>query len=146
GGRSRPSGGDLDSPRVSRPARGKRNLTAMHPQLETLLEIQDLKTQRSELRDQTRERKVEEELFNIRVEDAVEQLDQKIDEMEAPLDAPGRSRYQRLASRGRFVVPVINGTCFGCFVSIPAALASDAERHDALRYCDNCGRFLYLID
>jgi predicted nucleic acid-binding Zn-ribbon protein len=41
---------------------------------------------------------------------------------------------------------VINGTCFGCFVSIPTAVASESDRNESLRYCDNCGRFLYLVD
>lgn len=119
----------------------------MHPQLETLLEIQDLKTQRGDLLDPQTGRTVEEELFGIRVEDALSQLDEKIEEMEGSLEPRVRHRYQRLlGSRGRFIVPVINGTCFGCFVSIPTAVASDADRNDQLHHCDNCGRFLYLID
>jgi predicted nucleic acid-binding Zn-ribbon protein len=44
------------------------------------------------------------------------------------------------------VVPVIRGTCYGCFVQIPTALASDAERNEEVRSCQSCGRFLYLID
>jgi predicted nucleic acid-binding Zn-ribbon protein len=116
----------------------------MNPQLETLLEIQDLKSQRNELVEHGAGRDVEEEVFNISVEDALGQLDEKITEMEGSLAPPVRNRYQRLAARGRFIVPVINGTCFGCFVSIPTALSS--ERNLELRYCDNCGRFLYLID
>jgi uncharacterized protein len=118
----------------------------MHPQLETLLEIQDLKTQRGELREQTGERKVEEEVFGMSVDQAVEQIEEKIAEMEQSLEGPVRNRYTRLSgSRGRFIVPVINGTCFGCFVSIPTAVASESERNEELRYCDNCGRFLYLV-
>ena len=116
----------------------------MHEQLEKLLEIQDLKSQRGELLDQGAGRDVEEEVFNISVEDALEQLDAKMAEMEESLEPSVRGRYRKLSgSRGRFVVPVINGTCFGCFVSIPTALTS--ERNQSLRYCDNCGRFLYLV-
>src|SRR5690606_4763232 len=115
----------------------------MHPQLEKLLEIQDLKTTRADLLEQGESRGVEEEFFNISADDALAQLDEKIAEMEESLETATRRRYQRLSgSRGRFVVPVINGTCFGCFVSIPTAVASDAERNQELRYCDNCGRFL----
>lgn len=116
----------------------------MHPHLETLLEIQDLKTQRGEILEQGANRAFEEEVFNISVDDAVEQLDGKIAEMELTLDPAIRNRYQRLAgSRGRFIVPVINGTCFGCFVTIPTALSS--ERNKELRFCDSCGRFLYMV-
>jgi predicted nucleic acid-binding Zn-ribbon protein len=116
----------------------------MHPQLETLLEIQDLKTQRGELLEQSANRAFEEEVFNISADEAIKQLDEKIAEMELSLEAPVRNRYQRLAgSRGRFIVPVINGTCFGCFVTIPTAMSS--ERNRELRYCDSCGRFLYMV-
>ncbi len=119
----------------------------MHPQLENLLEIQDLKSQRRDLEETTGERQFEEEVFNISIDDAVSQLDEKIGEMEAALAPPVRSRYRRLADRHwRVVVPVIRGTCYGCFVSIPTALASDAERNEEIRYCDNCGRFLYMVD
>jgi predicted nucleic acid-binding Zn-ribbon protein len=118
----------------------------MHAQLETLLELQDLKTQRSDLLEEEQGGNFEKEVFNISIDEAIAQLDEKIGEMEATLDPPVRNRYQRLASRGRFIVPVINGTCFGCFVSIPTAVMSDAERNRDLRHCDNCGRFLYLID
>lgn len=117
----------------------------MHPHLEILLEIQDLKSQRGELADHARE--MEEGVFNISVSDAVEQIERKVAEMEGSLPGTVRNRYQRLAgSRGRVVVPVIGGTCYGCFVSVPTALASDADRNQELQSCDNCGRFLYVID
>jgi uncharacterized protein len=119
----------------------------MHPQLETLLELQDMKTQRRELREMTKEREVEESVFQVSIEDALLQLDQKIEEMEGSLSPQIRSRYKRLAdSRGRAIVPVIGGTCYGCFVSIPTALASRVDRNEDLAHCDNCGRFLYLVD
>jgi predicted nucleic acid-binding Zn-ribbon protein len=119
----------------------------MHPHLETLLEIQDMKTQRADLLEKTGEsRSVEVELFNISIDEALKQLEEKILEMEATLDPAIRNRYLRIASsRGRFVVPVINGNCFGCFVSIPTSVASGADRNQGLRYCDNCGRFLYMV-
>lgn len=119
----------------------------MHPQLEKLMEIQDLRSQRAELVEQSEGRDVEVEVFQISVDDAIEQLDAKIGEMGEALEPAIRNRYERLAgSRDRFVVPVINGTCFGCFVSIPTAVAGIAQRNEGLRFCDNCGRFLYLTD
>jgi predicted nucleic acid-binding Zn-ribbon protein len=119
----------------------------MHTQLEMLLELQDLKGQRRDLEETSTEGQMEREVFNVSLEEALQQLDQKIDEMEASLDPRVRNRYQRLAgTRARAVVPVINGTCYGCFVSVPTALASDADRNEDLRFCDSCGRFLYLID
>ncbi|HUE95254.1 MAG TPA: hypothetical protein VMN39_01255, partial [Longimicrobiaceae bacterium] len=116
----------------------------MHPHLERLLELQDMRSQRGELMEQSEGRAVEEEVFGISADEALVQLDEKIGEMEEALDLVVRNRYRRLVgSRGRFIVPVINGTCFGCFVSIPTAVAS--ERNEELRFCDNCGRFLYVV-
>ena len=118
----------------------------MHSQLELLLEIQDLKSQRRELAQDT-EREVQETVFNLSVDDALAQLDAKIAEMEEALDPPVRSRYRRMAGKHpRVVVPVIRGTCYGCFVAVPTAQASHAERNAEIRSCQNCGRFLYHVD
>jgi len=118
----------------------------MHPQLETLLEIQDLKTQRREL-EEAQSREVQEAVFGLSTEQALSELDGKIAELEESLPPQVRNRYQRIAAKHpRTVVPVIRGTCYGCFVQIPTALASDAERNAEVRSCQNCGRFLYLID
>lgn len=119
----------------------------MHPQLEVLLEIQDLKAQRMDLLDQTQGPNVEQEVFNnIDLDDVARQIDEKLVEMEESLEARVRSRYHKLVgSRGKVIVPVINGTCFGCFVSIPTAVVSISDRNDTLQHCDNCGRFLYII-
>ncbi len=118
----------------------------MHPQLEILLQIQDLKAQRRDLVEDESERKVEEEEFQIDPEQAVRSIDEKIAELEEELTPPVRSRYKRISkSAGRAVVPVINGICYGCFVSIPTSLASDVHRNDEIRNCDHCGRFIYVM-
>ena len=119
----------------------------MHEQLEALLEIQDLKTQRRELSETPGERELQEEVFGIQIEEALAELDRKIAEMEGSLEARVRSRYDRLVGkRPRVVVPVIRGTCYGCFVSVPTALSSDAGRNDEISFCEGCGRFLYHVD
>ena len=118
----------------------------MHQNLETLLEIQDLKTQRRELAEEG-EREVQEQVFGLSVDEAVQALDAKIAEMEATLPPQVLSRYRRVSARmPRVVVPVIKGTCYGCFVAVPTAQASDAERNAEIRTCQNCGRFLYHVD
>ena len=119
----------------------------MHPHLEILLEIQDLKTQRRELEETGAEREVQETVFGLGVEGALGQIDEKIVEMLETLPPTVRNRYNRIAARQtRAVVPVIRGTCYGCFVQVPTALASDADRNEEVRPCQSCGRFLYLID
>jgi uncharacterized protein len=119
----------------------------MHPHLETLLQLQDLKTQRRELTEVEAERQVEEEEFKVDIEKAVAEIDQRIEELESELPPPIRSRYRRMAAgHGRAVVPVIRGICYGCFVSIPTASLAGVVQHEEIRSCDNCGRFLYGFD
>lgn len=118
----------------------------MHPQLETLLEIQDLKTQRREL-EEAGSRAVQEEVFGLSTDDALRQIDEKVAEMTASLEPQTRGRYDRVAAKHpRVVVPVIRGICYGCFVAIPTAVAGGQDRNDELRHCQNCGRFLYMVD
>lgn len=119
----------------------------MDAQLEILLQIQDLKAQRRELQEGDTGRRVQEEEFNLDVDAAVRDLDTKIEELEGGLEPRVRSRYDRLSSGvDRAVVPAINGTCYGCFVSVPTAVASDPGEQRGLRTCDHCGRFLYFVD
>lgn len=119
----------------------------MDAQLEILLQIQDLKAQRRELEEGETGRQVQQETFNLDVETAIEQLDEKIAEVVAELDPRVRKRYTRLAAGiHRPVVPVINGTCYGCFVSVAISVSSDPTERARLRNCDHCGRFLYFID
>ena len=119
----------------------------MHPQLEILLQIQDLRTQRKLLREEEAgERSLQQQEFNVDVDRALEDLDAKIDEMEGELAADIRGRYDRIsAGRGRVVAPVINGTCFACFVSVPTAHGSGAGLNASIRHCENCGRFIYVV-
>lgn len=121
----------------------------IHSQLELLLEIQDLKAQCEELdAEGSSTRKVQEEEFKLDADEAVARLREKVSELEDELDAAVRRRYDRI-SKGipRVVVPAINGLCYGCFVSIPTSVASQAggAGQENLRTCENCGRFLYVI-
>ena len=118
----------------------------MNRQLETLLQIQDLKAQRRELADAGGIRQVQEEQFNLDVDAALAALDGKVEELEADLDLPVRRQYERMAAGlTRVVAPAINGTCYGCFVSVATSVASGQAERNSLRTCDNCGRFLYFV-
>lgn len=118
----------------------------MHPQLELLLEIQDLQAQRQGLAEEAL-REVESAVFAMKVEDAVRALEDKIGELEGRLELRVRSRYDRLQVRGmRIVVPVLQGVCYGCFMAVPTAVASEAVRNARIDVCENCGRFLYYLD
>lgn len=116
----------------------------MHPQLMLLLEIQDLRAQHRELASGTPPG-VEVEHFNIDLEQAAEELEKKVGELEGKLAPPVRRRYRRMApALDRVVVPVINGVCYGCFVSIATARAGEQDPNEALNTCETCGRFLYI--
>ncbi|MDP2479876.1 MAG: C4-type zinc ribbon domain-containing protein [Candidatus Palauibacterales bacterium] len=118
----------------------------MHAQLEILLEMQDLRSQRAALAEQDLGR-VESELFDIEPDEAVLRIDEKLGELEDRLDTGVRNRYDRLkGARDRMVVPVVGGICYGCFMAVPTAWASDIERNEGLDVCDNCGCFLYHLD
>jgi uncharacterized protein len=116
----------------------------MHPQLEVLLQIQDLKSQRRELGEH--EREVEEQEFHIDIDEALAQLETRITELEEELPPAVRGRIRRYAQSAgaRVVVPVINGICYGCFSALPTATMSDIERNDRLNHCEQCGRYLYV--
>jgi predicted nucleic acid-binding Zn-ribbon protein len=118
----------------------------MHHQLEVLLQIQDLKSQRRELSESEAGRAVEEQEFNIDINDAVAQLESRIEELKDDLPPQVRSRLERFArTGGRAVVPVINGICYGCFTAVSTGSVADLGRNDDLNHCENCGRFLYVV-
>jgi predicted nucleic acid-binding Zn-ribbon protein len=118
----------------------------MHPQLEILLQIQDLKAQRRELTESGAGRAVEEAEFHIDIDDAVTQLGLRIDELKQQLPPRVSSRLDRFANTGgRPVVPVINGICYGCFTAVSTGSQADIGRNDEVNYCENCGRFLYVV-
>jgi predicted nucleic acid-binding Zn-ribbon protein len=118
----------------------------VHAQLEILLEMQDLRSQREALAERDLGR-VESEVFEIEPREAVQRIDEKLVELEGRLETDVRNRYERLkGARDRMVVPVVGGICYGCFMAVPTAWASDIERNEGLDVCDNCGRFLYHLD
>jgi predicted nucleic acid-binding Zn-ribbon protein len=117
----------------------------LHPQMEILLQIQDLRAQREELEEAGSARDFEEQEFGIDVDVALGQLDEKIGDLRGELNPQIRGRLDRMVRAGRPVVPLINGVCYGCFVAIPTSTAALGNTGE-LRYCDNCGRFLYVVD
>ena len=118
----------------------------MHPQLEILLQLQDLKSQRRELRDADAEREFEAQEFQLNLDEAIAQRSEKIDDLEGELTPQIRGRYERVKkARGRAVVPVVNGTCYGCFVTVATSSGSNQGSNDEVRSCEHCGRFLYVV-
>ena len=119
----------------------------MHPQLEILLELQDLKAQKKDMEIGDAEetsREIEENVFRISAAEAVAHLDEKIAEMQAALETEVRARYEAVSSRrSRAVVPVVDGICYGCFVAMPTSMI---RTNDEIRWCEHCGSFVYFVD
>lgn len=55
-----------------------------------------------------------------------------------------RSRYERIRAtrEGRAVVPILRGSCGGCFRTQPPQVIQEARRRDRVLLCDGCGRML----
>lgn len=74
----------------------------------------------------------------------VDAIDAEIVTLKSEVDASLLRRYERIASKyDRPLVPIHNGTCYGCFVRYPTAKL--AEIGDAPTTCESCGRLLYRI-
>lgn len=115
----------------------------MNESLTLLLEIQDLRSKLAELESDP---EMEAEAFQVDIPEAAARLRAKIDELVEGLAAPVQRRYRQVAdSIDRVVVPVIDGICYGCFVSIPSATARVQDPNQQLQTCQTCGRFLYIV-
>lgn len=118
----------------------------MNEQLVKLLEIQDMSSKVRELQGSTQLEELEQEHFNIDPQAAVRTLEERIASLVDELDVRIRRRYERVAgSLDRVVVPVINGVCYGCLVSIATAVAGEQDPNASLQSCENCGRFIYIV-
>lgn len=118
----------------------------MHPQLEILLELQDLKGQQRELAEAAEDsiHEIERKVFRVKPEDAAAQLQAKIEEMESALAPEIANRYRVICNRrNRAVAPVLSGICYGCFMAVPTGVPPS---NDEIRWCEHCGSFLYFVD
>ena len=117
----------------------------MNEQLVLMLEIQDMtakarEIEGGELGDLDRAH------FGMDAKAAAGTLREKAEELVEELTPSARARFRMMAKRfDRAVVPVIGGTCFGCFVSIPTATAGEQDPNADLQSCETCGRFIYIL-
>jgi predicted nucleic acid-binding Zn-ribbon protein len=117
----------------------------MDPRLTILLEIQDLKEHIRDLAFEPAAASLQSEQFNLDVDEAIRTLESKVVDLAGGLDPQLRKRFERIAATmERVVVPVINGVCYGCYVSIATATAI-AQGPRPVRSCESCGRFIYVL-
>jgi predicted nucleic acid-binding Zn-ribbon protein len=110
-----------------------------------MLEIQDLTSKAREIESGALG-DLEQAHFGVKPKEAVATLRAKAEELTEGLRPDARARFRRVSARvDRAVVPVIGGTCFGCYVSIPTATAGEQEPNAELQSCETCGRFIYIV-
>jgi len=63
------------------------------------------------------------------------------------LDSNQLKRYKKLSEKyPRAVAPVIDGICYGCFVTLPTSFVVRRDKNEVLSICPNCGRFIYWFE
>jgi uncharacterized protein len=67
------------------------------------------------------------------------------EEISLQLERPVMDLYVRLLNgrKGLAVVDIKNGTCQGCFLSLPPQLVQEVRRKDRILTCSHCQRILY---
>ena len=116
----------------------------MNSQLQALIALQDILLLIRDAKDPSRKRQYGRIGFKISNLKALEETQEKLEDQ---LDPAVRGQYGRMKQRyGRFVAPVINAVCHGCFVTIPSAIRGAEDRNKKLYRCENCGMFLYWVE
>ena len=61
------------------------------------------------------------------------------------MERPVLDLYRRLLTgrKGLAVVGIKNGTCQGCFLSLPPQLVQEVRRQDRILTCSHCQRILF---
>ncbi len=70
--------------------------------------------------------------------------DKKIEDIRNDLRSLYKRYYSKFAERA--IVPVKNGVCTGCYVTIPPMRIDRIRAMDSLEICENCGRILIWED
>ncbi len=89
-------------------------------------------------------KQVEEEVKEL--EEKVKLLENKRKQMIVEIDEAILSRYERILTgkEGLAMVPVINNTCSGCYMGVPAQQVNEIKIHENLVFCETCARILYI--
>ena len=111
----------------------------MHKQLELLIMMHDLDLLLKEIK--------EEKKVGFEIKKHKEELDQAKERVIKKLDSRLLQRYEKLSEKyPRAVAPVIDGICYGCFVTLPTALFVRKNKNETVTECPNCGRFIYWFE
>ena len=80
------------------------------------------------------------------LEEKVKVLDNKRKQMLVDISSESLARYERILAgkEGLAMVPIVNGSCSGCYMNVPAQKVNEIQKHDQLIYCESCARILYI--
>ena len=118
----------------------------MGQQLDYLIKIQDLMNRKNEMENDATVEQFEEMGFKIDRKREVKILEETIQDILKQLKPSTQNVYNRVAVKyPRPLTPVINGTCYGCFVAVPTAQDTGKKEEDKIETCSNCGRIIYWI-
>ncbi len=73
--------------------------------------------------------------------------DKKIAALRLQIPLPILNHYDRLGARGKKgVAAVRHRICTGCHVQVTKAVVINLMREEDIQICENCGRYLYLLE
>lgn len=86
------------------------------------------------------------ELQSLEFEETIQpNTEKRIASLRAKIPTPILAHYDRLCARGKKGVALLHHqTCTGCHMNVPLGVILELKRHEDVRCCDNCGRYLYL--
>jgi len=92
------------------------------------------------------EKKNQEQL--IQLEERLNQLNQERKELVTKIRKDLLDDYEKLwHSKGDWaVVKVVNGTCQGCFMTLPPQMVIELKKNTGFIHCENCARIIYIED
>ncbi len=115
-------------------------MTKATDQGRALVALQDLDEQIRDAESAATRAKYEEMGFQL---PGLDQLHEAQEKLEDAIDTKLLTRYRLLADRaGRAVVPVVEGTCTGCFTNVPTSFTSSVYEGQIMN-CESCGRILF---
>lgn len=111
----------------------------MHRQLELLIMLHDLELLLKEINNEKK--------AGFEVKKHKEELLRAKEKVINGLEPNLLKRYKKLKDRyPRAIAPVINGICYGCFVTLPTAFVIRKNKNEEVNVCPNCGRFIYWFE
>jgi predicted nucleic acid-binding Zn-ribbon protein len=70
-----------------------------------------------------------------------------IAELRATIPPQILGHYDRLVAKGKKGITAIRGqVCSGCHMTVPVGIIATLKRDEDIQLCENCGRYLYLLD